>query len=208
MLGFFFLAIIIIFVLIIILLLSTLEIDIKKFKISNNKEIKIEQEYLINISIKFLNKIKIINIKLDNNKMQKAYIKIKNKNIKFKQIKDNISLNINKQALKKILKHIPQISNIKFTLNIGLEDIIATSFLIATISTFFSIFIRGITNKNSKIDYKINPLYINKNIYELNLNCIIYTKIVHIIYIIYIIGKGRKKNERTSNRRSYEYRYE
>ena len=63
---------------------------------------------------------------------------------------------------------------------------------------------------NSKENrFIINPLYINKNLLNLELNCIFETKLIHIIYVIYILNEKRRddKNVRTSNRRSYGYSY-
>ncbi len=55
------------------------------------------------------------------------------------------------------------------------------------------------------------PIYEDKNRIKLILNCIIQVKLVHIISIIYYVVKKRKekrKYERASNRRSYDYSYE
>ena len=54
--------------------------------------------------------------------------------------------------------------------------------------------------------YDIKPIYKDKNLYEISLNCIIEVKMVHIINMIYKIVKKRRsdKNERTSNRRAYD----
>lgn len=61
----------------------------------------------------------------------------------------------------------------------------------------------------NKTEFRIIPLYNFGNSIKFNLNCIISVKIVHIIYVIYILLKTRRrKNERTSNRRSYDYSYE
>lgn len=53
------------------------------------------------------------------------------------------------------------------------------------------------------------PMYRFGNSINLSLNCIINVKMVHIIYVIYILlKKGMIKNERTSNRGAYDYSYE
>ena len=85
-----------------------------------------------------------------------------------------------------------------------------TAYIIGGISIIISNIIPHIINVRdiSKYYYKLNPLYINRNIYKINLNCIIDAKLVHIIYAIYLIRKGDDINERTSNRKSYEYSYE
>ena len=60
-----------------------------------------------------------------------------------------------------------------------------------------------------KTNFKIIPLYKYGNAINFRLNCIINVKLVHIIHIIYILSKkGMIKNERASNRRSYDYSYE
>ena len=58
--------------------------------------------------------------------------------------------------------------------------------------------------------YIITPLYFNQNIVNIEISGIFEIKMIHIINIIYILNKkeGVKKNERTSNRRSYDYSYE
>jgi len=57
--------------------------------------------------------------------------------------------------------------------------------------------------------YIVTPIYQDRNQYDISLDSIIRIKIVHIIYsMLNIVKKGRKKHERTSNRRAYAYRYE
>ena len=56
--------------------------------------------------------------------------------------------------------------------------------------------------------FSVYPLYNFGNSIKINLNCIIKVKIVHIIYVIYILLRRRNKNERASNRRAYDYSYE
>jgi len=66
----------------------------------------------------------------------------------------------------------------------------------------------GITNPK-KSEFIVKPLYNLGNSIKFNLNCIISVKVVHIIYVIYILLKKRRaSNERASNRRSYDYSYE
>ena len=63
--------------------------------------------------------------------------------------------------------------------------------------------------KSKKKKFTVLPLYNIGNVIKINLNCIIDVKIVHIIYVIYILfKKGRNVNERASDRRAYDYSYE
>ena len=92
----------------------------------------------------------------------------------------------------------------------GIEDAIATSYLVAIIASILSIILPHLVKKEDikNIKYEINPIY-NTLIFNLKLDSIINLKIVHIIYVIYnLVKKGRDKNERTSNRRSYAYSHE
>ena len=52
--------------------------------------------------------------------------------------------------------------------------------------------------------------YINKNLLNIEISSIFQIKMIHIINTICIVNKKRKgdKNERTSNRRPYDYGYE
>ena len=56
----------------------------------------------------------------------------------------------------------------------------------------------------------IYPVYNYQNLLNIEFSGIFEIKMIHIINIIYILNKkeGVKKNERTSNRRSYDYSYE
>jgi hypothetical protein len=64
--------------------------------------------------------------------------------------------------------------------------------------------------QKQKHKYTITPVYADKNIIKINLNCIIKIKMIHIICVLYILMKKRRveKHERTSNRRTYDYSYE
>ena len=89
---------------------------------------------------------------------------------------------------------------------------VLTAFIVFFVSTLISVLLPNIVkkSKNKYCDYIVQPIYVDKNVYKIEFNCIIELKIVHIISIIYFLAKkGRSdKNERASNRRSYEYGYE
>ena len=100
-----------------------------------------------------------------------------------------------------------------FVLELGTKDVLITSAMIAFLSSVLGIAIARVIKKyqEEKYEYKMIPVYQNKNIINLNLNCIIQVKMVHIICIIFTLLRKRKekqKHERTSNRRSYDYSYE
>ena len=219
-----------------VLLLSKIQIEIQKFEykrktyknnLSNKKETKINNDFLIKFKLCIFNKIpitflKINNKKLDKLKEKKMFVKIgkRLKNTMDKMQLQFIDKLIKNQSQKTILDVLSITKELKLKfkkvdlkVDVGLSDVIATSFLIPTITTIISFFFRN-TNldlKNSK--YIINPIY-NLGDYgtEINifLKCIIEVKMIHIINIMYIIKKQRKVSNyvRPSNRRAYDYSYE
>lgn len=181
--------ILIISILTILLLLSTIKIEILSLELSNIKEI-IDQNYLIKISLNMFNKIKWITIKLDNKKIKKVSSKINMKKLNFSNIKGNLR-DINFKILKRIK---PNIEKLNLKIDVGVEDIIITSSLVFIITLIISNVLPHIVSKYNKnaIKYIIMPIY-NKNIYYIKLDSIFSIKMVHIISIIYIYFKERKK---------------
>lgn len=140
--------------------------------------------------------------------MRKIYSNKKLEQIDFSKLKQNIPINI---KTLKIIKGLQiKIESLKLEINIGIEDVIYTSYTVAIIASILSIILPHLVKKEDiqNIRYEINPIY-NTLTFNLNLDSIISIKIVHIIYVIYnLVKKGRDKNERTSNRRSYAYSHE
>ena len=105
----------------------------------------------------------------------------------------------------KILKL--KVEKLQLYLAFGTDILMLTIYLVPIISSILGILLRN-ANPN-KTRYKVIPMYNFGNSIKFNLNCIIKVKIVHIIYVIYILFKKRRNhNERTSNRRAYDYSYE
>ena len=201
-----------------ILLFSSIRIKISNLNISteraNNK--KIDDNYKINISFLGLFKIRLLNIYITEEKLKKINIKnklkINIKNLNYKKIIDMFKNNegISLKDIKKIKKCIPNVKYINLLVDIGTEDAIITSYIVAFISSIIGIVLRKTIPISKDNRFIINPVYKNKNLLNLELNCIFEIKLIHIIYIIYILNKkGRDgKDGRTSDRRSYDYSYE
>lgn len=192
--------IILVLMLIFILVLSTIKLEISKLHIYNtNEKQKLKFDFKFNISISFFNKIKIIKFTIDN-------IKIKNllnsKKINIQKLKEN--QNINKDTLK-ILKNIDiKIEYFYIEGCFATFNPVLTSNIFAILHSIIPILIsRKIQGKYIN---KLEFLNINKNIINLNFNCIINIKLVNIISILYyLIKKGGKNNGESSNRRAYAY---
>lgn len=201
-----------IFLLFTIFLLSTLKIEIKNLKIGNKEKTKksrIKEKYEIKITLYFLEKLPILWLKLNNKKIRKISNSKRLEKIDFKKMKKKIPMN--KETLE-IIKNIKiKISKLNLKIDLGTEDAVLTSYLIAFIASIIGIILPHIVeeDKMQKCHYIVNPIYQNKNEYHISLDSIISIKIVHIIYSMLIfVKKGREKNERTSNRRSYAYGHE
>lgn len=203
--------IIVILLIFVILLLSEIQIEIKNLKIGNKEEKKgrIKDKYEVKITLYFLEKIPILWFRLNDKKIRRISKSKQLEKIDLKAIEKNVKFN--KETIQ-IIKNIKiKISKLNLRIDLGTEDAILTSYLIAFIAGMIGIILPHVVQKN-KINYCkyiVNPIYQNRNIYHVNLDSIISIKIVHIIYsMLFFIKKGRDIDERPSNRRAYAYRYE
>lgn len=200
---------------------SKIEIRIDNFNINNTDNNKNNKKLLVQVSLKIFN-LHWLKIKINKNKLASGFIKqkmkIEEKNINIEEVAEkNIKTIMSNEKIKKAIKNIEiRLDKLYLNINIGVEDAVLTSYLIGVISIIISNILPHIINiKNkttseikNKYKYQVAPLYMNKNLYKINLNCIFDAKLVHIIYVIYLMKRRVDKNERTSNRKSYEYSYE
>lgn len=191
---------------ILLLTLSTIKLNVKNIKISNLegrcKKEKLEKSAEVYLELYIFGKIKILKIKINKRLIKKLNSKNNKQNIE-KSAK--LLKKVNILEIIKLLK----IKTEKFNLNanIGTEEVTLTVLIITIISSILGNLFRTADNKN--INYRIMPMYQYGNIINLRLNCIISVKMIHIIYIIYILfKKGMIKKEKQFNKRSYDYSYE
>ena len=197
------------------ILFSTLNIRVEKLYFSNQSLEKLKWNYFIVLELSLFGMIKAIKLRIDPKRVEKILkkrnIKEKVKEINFKQIKQDLP---DKEEQVKLMKRLKiKLEEFHFVLELGTKDVLITSAMIAFLSSVLGIAIARVIKKyqEEKYEYKMIPVYQNKNIINLNLNCIIQVKMVHIISIIFTLVRKRKekrKHERTSNRRSYDYSYE
>ena len=191
--------------LVLLITFSTIRIQVENFEASNMKNMKKPKNYKIKIALYLFNKIKWIWISLDDKKIQKISQKSKWSEVDIKKYVDV-------KDIKLVKKLSPKISFLNLKVKLGAFDILTTTYLVAILSTFIAVLLPYTIKKYKKENYyyEILPVYSDKNLYEIKLNCIIEEKMVHIISIVYALLKKRRvdKNERTSNRRSYAYGHE
>lgn len=203
------------FILLIILMIITIRIklEIKNLKFSTNKKPHLNNKYEIRIKIYTLGIIPIFNIKINNKKILKI---AENPKIKEKINQQKTKIIENKTKIDKelitSLKHIQtEIKEINLKILIGTKDASLTAFIIPCISTVIAMILnKQIRKYNDKQEFLVMPVYMDKNLINVELSSIIQIKMIHIINIMCIVNKKRKgdKNERTSNRKSYDYSYE
>lgn len=191
--------------LVLLITFSTIRIQVENFEASNIENMKKPKNYKIKIALYLFNKIKWIWISLDDKKIQKISQKSKWNEVDIKKYVDV-------KDIKLVKKLSPKISFFNLKVKFGAFDILTTTYLVAILSTFIAVLLPYTIKKYKKENYyyEILPVYSDKNLYEIKLNCIIEEKMVHIISIVYALLKKRRvdKNERTSNRRSYAYGHE
>lgn len=188
-----------------ILLLSSIKVKITKLHIFYNKK-KLNITFVSKLGLYLFNKVKLFQITINNEKIKDLY---KSGKIDVNKIKDNKEFN---KLMLKLLKNIDfKIEELKLKGYVGTENAAVTPFIGGFINAVIPIIISNKINvyKKENYNYKMDTVYINQNIVNLDFNCIISIKIVHIINILINLKKGRvNKNERTSNRRTYAYSHE
>ncbi len=202
-------------ILIILLMIITIKIkfEIQNLKISTNENPHLNKKYQIKIIIYTFGIIPIFKIKLNNKKIKKI---INNQTIKekIKQQETKIienKANIDKEVITSLKKIKTEIKEINLKIIIGTENASLTAFTIPVISTLVAVFLsKQIKKYNEKQVFLVEPVYLDKNLLNIEISSIFQIKMIHIINTICIVNKKRKgdKNERTSNRRTYDYSYE
>ncbi len=201
--------------LIIILMILTIRIKIEfiDIKFTSLSKEHLNKNYKIKIIIYIFEKIPIIVSKITNKKIQKIIKNEKIRNI-IKNQETKIIENrkdIDKEVLKGLKNIKVEIEKMNLQISIGTEDASITAFIIPVISTFLAMFLsKKVRKSNDKQIFSITPVYINQNLINIEFSGIFQIKMIHIINTIYIINKRKRvdKNERTSNRRPYDYGYE
>ena len=199
--------VLIIFILILLFIFSKIRIEIDNFEFNSQLKGFTNKNYKIYFKLYILKFIPILKIKIDDKKIRK-----KLKEDKFKAKTQKIEQDI-------LSKKIPigefknldfEIKKFNLNLELGTENAFLTSMLIPIISALISILLGKKSKDVTNTKYMIKPIYINQNLIKILIFGIFDIKMFHIINILYSLKnkEGENKNERTSNRRSYDYSYE
>ena len=186
---------IVVMLFIITVLLSTIKIQLKNFNISNLKIKK--TNYKLIISLSFLNKFKWLSFKLNKQKLHKISLKMHLDRIDIKKLEKDFKIS----DIKELLKIKPRLTFMNLELQVGLEDIILTTYMIPSICTILSVVLPLVTEKNDikNIKYIVEPIYNQKNLYYIKLNSNLEIKMLNLLKSMYSIYKNRKKDVPNKN---------
>lgn len=183
---------------------STLKIEIYNAKLSTEKinNSYLNDNYKIVLSLCVF-KVKILKINITKEILDKQKIKkeMENFKLKFKGNKDNFDI-----KTIRLLKELNiKVNKINLDVVVGIENAEVTAILVGVISTI----VANLINKIEDQKFIVSPIYDGRNMLKVKIESIITIKMIHIIYIIYVLDKNRRKeNVRTSDRRSYVNSYE
>lgn len=188
----------VIIIIFIIIFTSEIGLEINNLKVNTENQEILNKDYIVEISVIILHKIKIIKQNIKN--IDSKNIRVGNRTISTKAFKKK-DINIDYKLL---IKNI-SVKKVKLNIEIGTENAALTAIIVGFISAIIGIIIK-------MPEYKIIPIYNGKNLLKIDLDCIIRIYLIHYIYeqILNKISKRKKvkNNERTSNRKPYDNCYE
>ena len=203
----------VILLLIIIFMTAKIEIKIINLVINTQSNNHINDKYEIILKLNILEKLPIIKFKITKKKLSKMQKRFQ-MNEKIKKLEKDILNNKDKIDFKfidmvKELRKSMYIKKLNLEMQFGTENAFLTAMLVAIFSSILSIGISNMYVRKNSIKYQVKPIYIDQNFIKIVISGIFQIKLIHIINIIYVFNKkGGKKDERTSDRRSYDYSYE
>ncbi len=207
---FFLLLIIVLLTLLFLIAFSRIKINIKNIKFTSYKveERHLQEDYDVEVKLYVLKFLRILKINITKEKLEKLRLENKIKKLEKKLILKDVKFDVNVFDVLKNLKIIFEELNLK--VEIGTENSALTSIIFGIVSGIIPFVLRNQIKNIEKQKIDIKPIYLNQNLLNIELNCIFNIKMIHIIYVMYILNKKRRdeKYVRTSNRRSYGYSYE
>lgn len=207
--AFLFILLIIAILINVIILLSKIQIQIKNVHFNSSKpKGKLDANYKIIIIVYILKKIPILKINVTQSKLKKLKLKEKVRQAEIDIIQNKKK--IDKEILYELRKIKVQIKYWNLELLLGTEDAKITALIVGYLSIFLGIYLNKKISKHENKKFSIQPVYIGQNILKLIFEGIFEIKTVNIINIIWNLKKKERRNgnERTSNRRNYDYSYE
>lgn len=190
---FFYLNLGLLIILTILIVFTTIQIHIENIRLEIPKKNgrNINKKYKITIKLYIFEKINYFKLDITKYKMEKRVIR---KNIeKLKRKIERDKNNFDMKQISKLRKMNIKIQKINLKMFLGTEDTAQNAIIVGAISSIIAI-IMGVLSekkilaigdgKENQINWKIIPLYQNRNLLNIDLNCIISFKLIHIINAI------------------------
>ena len=190
---FFYLILGLLIILTILIVFTTIQIHIENIRLEIPKKNgrNINKKYKITIKLYIFQKINYFKLDITKYKMEKRVIRKNIEKLKRKIEKDKN--NFDMRQISKLRKMNIKIQKINLKMVLGTEDTAQNAIIVGTISSIIAI-IMGVLSekkilaigdgKENQINWKIIPLYQNRNLLNIDLNCIISFKLIHIINAI------------------------
>ena len=190
---FFYLSLGLLIILTILIVFTTIQIHIENIRLEIPKKNgrNINKKYKITIKLYIFEKINYFKLDITKYKMEKRVIRKNIEKLKRKIEKDKNNFDM-KQILK-LRKMNIKIQKINLRMVLGTKDTAQNAIIVGTISSIIAIIMGLLSEKKilaigegreNQINWKIIPLYQNRNLLNIDLNCIISFKLIHIINAI------------------------
>jgi len=184
---------------------TTIQIQIENVRYSTDKMDgrHLNKNYKIIVKLYLFEKIKYLELNIMKSNLEEKVVKRNVDKLKNKMIKNRDDFDLKILKSWKNLKI--QIKKIQLNISLGLEDAAAGAICVGSLSTVLAILLRKSMEENQSSYWEVNPIYQNRNLLKINLDCIFRLKLIHIIDTIYVLKKKEVNNGRTSNRRAYAH---
>ena len=180
-------------VLTILIIFTTIQIHIEniRLEIPRKNARNLNKKYKITVKLYLFEKINYLKLDITKNKMENRVIRRNVEKIKRKIKKDKNKFD--KKMVSKLKKMKIKIQNINLKIFLGTEDAAQNAIIVGMISSGIAIIMGMLTEKEilkigeeqkNQIYWKVVPVYQNRNLLNINLDCIISFKLIHIINTI------------------------
>ena len=179
--------------------LSNAKLEIKKLHISNVED-KLKVDFVLNIGIYFLNKVKLIKFTIDNYKISNL---LQSGKIDINKFKVNNAINVD--VIKSLKYHDFKIEYFKIEGYFSTFNVVLSTSIYGIIKAAIPLILARRIDGPYINEFEF--LNINENKINVNLNCIISVKMVNIINILHYLKRkgGNENNGKSSDRRSHAY---
>ena len=190
---FFYLSLGLLIILTILIIFTTIQIHIENIRLEIPKKNgrNLNKKYKIIVKLYLFKKINYLKLDITKDKLERRVIRKNIDKLKRKIRKNKNSFD--KKQISKLKKMNIKIQNVNLKILFGTEDCAQNAIIVGIISSGISIVIGLLTEKNilkigdgkkNKIYWEVMPVYQNRNLLNINLDCIISFKLIHIINAI------------------------